>query len=159
MDSKIGRYKKVAKEIGTVLHLETDPILMMSTISALLKSSFPEFLWVGFYRRTNQNELSIGPYQGKYGCLHIKFGNGVCGLCALQRKTVIVPDVSKFQNYIACDSSTKSEIAVPVFDSKENLIAVLDIDSNKLTDFDTIDKQYLEKIMRIFRESSSRVTG
>jgi GAF domain-containing protein len=151
MNSKIGRYKEVIQEIKAVLQTETDPILMMSTISALLKSAFPSFSWVGFYRRTGENELSIGPYQGKYGCLHIKFGKGVCGQCALQKKIIIVKDANKLRNYIACDHSTKSEITVPVFDSKENLIAVLDIDSERLNAFDSIDEHYLETIVEVFK--------
>lgn len=154
MDSKSEKYEELAREIEVILQPETDPILMMSTISALLKSSFPEFSWVGFYRRTDRNGLSAGPYQGKWGCLHIRFDSGVCGKCAALGRTIIVTDTNHFQGYIACDSSTKSEIVVPVFDSKDNLIAVLDIDSDKLNTFDAIDKQYLEKIVGIFRQVS-----
>ena len=150
MNKKEQQYRKILSEINSVLQNETDPVLMMSTISAVLKSFFNHFSWVGFYRKTNEKLLSIGPYQGKWGCLHIKFGEGVCGMSAELEKTIIVPDVAKFPGHIACDTQTKSEIVIPIFNGKKNLIAVLDIDSYQPNSFDEIDKEYLEEMVKIF---------
>lgn len=150
MNSKAKQYRKTLSETKSVLQDERDFVLMMSAISTLLKSHFEHFSWVGFYRKTAKRLLSIGPYQGKWGRLHIEFGRGVCGECAQLQRAIIVPDVTKLPGYIACDSQTKSEIVVPVFDNKKNLIAVLDIDSYQLNSFDKLDKKYLEEIVKIF---------
>jgi len=150
MDNKIEQYRKILSEIKSVLWGETDYILIMSAIAALLKSYFGHFSWVGFYRKIGKRLLSVGPYQGEWGCLHIKFGQGVCGKCVQLQKTILVPDVTQFPGYIACNNQTKSEIVIPVFDNKKNLIAVLDIDSYQLNSFDTLDKKYLEEIVEIF---------
>ncbi|MDI6883476.1 MAG: GAF domain-containing protein [Patescibacteria group bacterium] len=152
MENKEVKYRKILSKIKSGLGGEVDFVLIMSAISALLKSYFNYFNWVGFYRKTGKKLLSVGPYQGNWACLHIEFGKAVCGTSANLRKTIIVPDVTKFPGYIACDTETKSEIVVPVFDANKNFIAVLDIDSDKINAFDKLDKKYLEEIVKIFSE-------
>jgi GAF domain-containing protein len=138
-------YKQTITQINTVLEDEIYWLTKMSTIICLLKEAFPYYFWTGFYVVHN-GELVVGPYQGTLGCLHIPFGKGVCGTTALTKQTQIVPDVNKFPGHIACDSRSKSEIVVPIFDKKGALIAVFDVDSTEKKSFDTIDKKYLEEI-------------
>jgi len=140
-------YEKVSKQIDAVLKGETHQILKMATINCLLREALSYYFWTGFYL-VSDGELIVGPYQGTMGCLHISFGKGVCGTAAKTKKTQIVPDVNKFPGHIACDSKSKSEIVVPVFNNKKELIAVFDVDSTELESFDEIDKKYLEKILK-----------
>jgi GAF domain-containing protein len=132
-------------EGGTTL----DTIALMATISSLLANRFPHFFWTGFYRVVD-GRLVVGPYIGTVGCLQIELGRGVCGTAAARRETIIVPDVNAFPGHIACDPNSKSEIVVPVFDSSEELIAVLDVDSTELNAFDEEDRRGLEKIVALF---------
>lgn len=127
-----------------MLEDERDPIAWMSTLSCLIKQEL-DFFWVGFYRLL-EGELLIGPYQGTLGCLHIALNRGVCGACATQKETIIVPDVHQFPGHIACDHRSNSEIVVPIFDAQEQLRAVLDIDSDQYATFDATDQEYLEQI-------------
>ena len=121
----------------------------MSLSASILGSDFPNWNFCGFYMATTKQTLEIGPYYGHIiPCTHIKYGMGVCGTVAKMRKTIIVNNVQECDNYIACDSDTKSEIVIPVFE-KEKLIAVLDIDSIKKNDFEHIDRDNLEKICRL----------
>jgi len=144
MENKKRIYEELITEIQSVLAGENDPIAWMSTLSCLIRNKTGHF-WVGFYR-VRGKELVIGPYQGTLGCLHIPFGKGVCGTCAEQRRTLVVPDVHQFPGHIACDSRSNSEIVVPVFDGRGRLKAVLDMDSTSLAVFDETDRTYLEKI-------------
>ena len=128
-----------------------DDIALMATINSILVHRFSHFYWTGFYRVCG-DRLVVGPYIGTVGCLQIEFGRGVCGTAAATRATVIVPDVSTFPGHIACDSKSKSEIVVPVFGPENELIAVLDIDSDRLDAFDEEDQRGLEKIVALFRE-------
>ena len=147
MNKKILTYKNIILNINLILDT-TSPITnieKMSIIANELYSEFNYWTFCGFYIVSN-GILVIGPYNGNIiPCTHISIGNGVCGISAKEKKTIIVDDVSKFQNYISCDSNTKSEIVIPIYD-KEELIAVLDIDSPNLRDFNKIDKEYLERI-------------
>ncbi len=142
-------YANALKSLDAILQGETHDILKMSTINCILREALPYYFWTGFYLVHN-GELIVGPYQGTMGCLHIAFGKGVCGTAAATKKTQIVPDVHKFPGHIVCDSKSRSEIVVPVFNTKKQLIAVFDVDSTKLASFDEIDKKYLEKIMQKF---------
>ena len=126
-----------------------DEITGMATLASLLHHSFGN-LWTGFYRVVGPRLLRVGPYQGTLGCLEIAFGRGVCGTAAAERRTVIVPDVSRFPGHIACDARAKSEIVVPVFDRADTLVAVLDIDSARRAAFDQSDAAGLERIVRWF---------
>lgn len=139
-------YELSLKQIDSVLEGESHIVLKMATINCILRENLPYYFWTGFYLVHN-GELIVGPYQGTMGCLHIAFGKGVCGTAAKEKKTQIVPDVNKFPGHIACDSKSASEIVVPVFNKKKELIAVFDVDSTELASFDEIDKEYLEKIL------------
>jgi len=126
-----------------------DDIALMSTINSVLANRFDTYFWTGFYRVCG-DRLVIGPYIGTLGCLQIEFGRGVCGTAAARRETVIVPDVNQFPGHIACDAKSKSEIVVPVFGPNDELIAVLDVDSDQLNAFDEEDREGLEKIAALF---------
>ena len=128
-----------------------DDIVLMATINSVLANHFPHFYWTGFYRVCGER-LIIGPYIGTVGCLQIEFGRGVCGTAAETGQTVIVPDVNEFPGHIACDPKSKSEIVVPVFGRENELIAVLDVDSDRLDAFDEGDQRGLEKIVALFRD-------
>lgn len=140
-------YTEVTKTIAALCEGETDAITKMATISCELFHAMEGFDWVGFYRVVEPGLLKVGPYQGGHGCLAIPFDKGVCGACAREEKTQIVPDVNAFPGHIACSSSTQSEIVLPVFENGK-LIAVLDVDSNKADDFDENDKVTLEGILK-----------
>jgi len=127
-----------------------DEIALMATINSVLANRFDTYFWTGFYRVCG-DKLVVGPYIGPVGCLQIEFGRGVCGTAATKRETVIVPDVSQFPGHIACDANSKSEIVVPVFGRDGELIAVLDVDSDRLDAFDEVDKAGLEKIVALFQ--------
>ena len=117
--------------------------------ASILGSNFSNWNFCGFYMATRKHILEIGPYYGSMiPCTHIKYGKGVCGTAAEKRKTIIVNNVLSFNNYISCDSETKSEIVVPVFERKK-LKAVLDVDSIKKDDFGNTDRTYLEKICKL----------
>lgn len=127
-----------------------DDIALMATINSLLAHRFPYFFWTGFYRVCG-DRLVVGPYIGTVGCLQIELGKGVCGTAAAKRETLIVADVNQFPGHIACDPNSKSEIVVPVFDARRELIAVLDVDSDQFDAFDEDDKAGLEAIVALFR--------
>lgn len=140
-------YREILPQIEALLAGSSDEVANFANVAAVLKQVFG-FFWVGFYRTTAPNLLSIGPYQGDLACLHIPFDKGVCGAAASSQKTVIVPDVEKFPGHIACSSRTKSEIVVPfVRDGKTRF--VLDIDSDRLADFDHVDRMHLERLVAI----------
>ncbi len=131
-----------------------DDIALMATINSILANRFPHFFWTGFYRMCGER-LVVGPYIGTVGCLQIELGRGVCGTAAAQRQTIIVPDVNAFPGHIACDPNSKSEIVVPVFDASGELIAVLDVDSDRVNAFDEEDRAGLEKIVALFRSAAA----
>jgi L-methionine (R)-S-oxide reductase len=126
-----------------------DDIAGMATISTLIHHAF-DHLWTGFYRVVRPDLLRVGPYQGTLGCLDIEFGRGVCGVAAAERRSVVVPDVSRFPGHITCDARARSEIVVPVFSAGQSLIAVLDIDSTRAAAFDQQDVNGLERVLTWF---------
>ncbi|HWA61983.1 MAG TPA: GAF domain-containing protein [Caulobacteraceae bacterium] len=146
---RAGRYADLAAEIAAVLEGEPDRVARMATVASMLASSFDHFFWTGFYvvDPAKGDELVVGPYQGTLGCLRIAFGRGVCGAAAARRETVIVPDVEAFPGHIACDSRSRSEIVLPVFDPAGRLIAVLDVDSTEPAAFDDTDAAGLQRIL------------
>jgi GAF domain-containing protein len=148
--SKADRYAALGEEIAAVLAGEPHPVARMATVAAMLAQAFPNFFWTGFYcvDPARPRELVVGPYQGTLGCLRIAFGRGVCGTAAARGETVIVPDVAAYPGHIACDSRSRSEIVVPVFDVGGDLIAVLDVDSVDLDSFDEADAAGLEAILK-----------
>jgi L-methionine (R)-S-oxide reductase len=131
-----------------------DEIALMATINSILANTFSYYFWTGFYRVCGER-LVIGPYVGTVGCLQIDLGRGVCGTAGSRQETLIVADVEKFPGHIACDSNSKSEIVVPVFDHERNLIAVLDVDSDQLDAFDEVDREGLERIVGLFAEQGA----
>jgi L-methionine (R)-S-oxide reductase len=142
-------YERLNVQIDAVLDGIDDEIATMSTISSLVHHAFSH-LWTGFYRQTEPGRLTVGPYQGTLGCLEITFGRGVCGTAASERRTVIVPDVGKFPGHITCDSRAVSEIVVPVFGRRSELLGVFDVDSEQAGRFDEADARGLEQILQRF---------
>jgi GAF domain-containing protein len=144
--NKTDQYEALIPQIKGLLEGETDLVANLANLGAALKEQF-EWLWVGFYIVKN-NELVVGPFQGPVACTRIKKGRGVCGTSWAEAKTIIVPDVEKFPGHIACSSLSKSEIVVPVIRNNE-VVAVLDVDSGELDQFDDTDQRYLEEIVQL----------
>jgi L-methionine (R)-S-oxide reductase len=148
-------YRQLDASIRAVLAGVDDDIAAMATMSALIHHAFGN-LWTGFYRVVEPGRLlRVGPYQGTLGCLDIGIGRGVCGTAAAERRTVIVPDVEAFPGHIACDARSRSEIVVPVSDRTGALLAVLDVDSDRLAAYDAADQAGLERIVAWFAEPRS----
>jgi L-methionine (R)-S-oxide reductase len=143
---KTDQYQSLVPQIEALLYGEPDLIANLANITAALKEQFKWF-WVGFYLVKN-DELVLGPFQGPVACTRIALGKGVCGSAWQQEKTLIVPDVDAFPGHITCSSLSRSEIVVPVFYNKK-VVAVLDIDSEDLNQFDEVDANYLEQIVKL----------
>lgn len=137
-------YENLLPQIKSLVEGEPDSIANMANISACLKDTF-QFWWVGFYRVVG-DELVLGPFQGPLACTRIKKGKGVCGSAWQKAETIVVPDVDAFPGHIACSSLSRSEIVVPIVKNGV-VIAVLDIDSEKLATFDDVDRKYLEELV------------
>lgn len=145
-------YDSLAKTIASLTSGETDEIALMATLACELHHADERFNWTGFYRVTEPEMLKIGPYQGGHGCLVIPFSRGVCGACARTQEVQLVDDVDSFPGHIACASSTRSEIVLPVKNAKGALIAVLDIDSDLPAAFTSVDARALQSILdEVFR--------
>lgn len=140
------RYETLIPQIESLVAGETDQIANLSNIVAALKQTM-DFFWVGFYIVKN-DQLVLGPFQGPIACTRINFGKGVCGASWKQKETILVPNVDEFPGHIACSSASKSEIVLPAFKNGE-VALVLDVDSDKLNDFDSVDRDALERVMRI----------
>jgi L-methionine (R)-S-oxide reductase len=155
--SKTSAYEECFDAIAAIWRDEggkaLDDIALMATINSVLANRFAQFFWTGFYRVCGER-LVVGPYIGTVGCLQIEFGKGVCGTAAARREALIVPDVNEFPGHIACDAASKSEIVVPVFGPEAEMIAVLDIDSDRLDAFDETDLAGLERIVALFGKQS-----
>lgn len=143
---KAERYALLTRQIEAVVAGENDLIARMANIVSMIHHTFG-FWWTGFYRVAG-NELILGPFQGPLACTRIAFGRGVCGTAWHEERTIVVPDVEQFEGHIACSSASRSEIVVPVWRDGE-VIAVLDIDSCDLATFDTVDQEWLERIVEI----------
>lgn len=141
-------YADLSARIAALTHGETDEIALMATLACELHHADDRFDWTGFYRAVAPELLKIGPYQGGHGCLVIPFSRGVCGAAARTRQTQLVPDVEAFAGHIACSSSTRSEIVVPVIGRAGRLIGLLDIDSDRPDAFTAADQAALERIMQ-----------
>lgn len=141
---KAGLYEELLPQLKPLLSQEGDLIANMANIAAVLKETFG-FFWVGFYR-VGKDELILGPFQGALACTRIRRGKGVCGKAWESMSSIVVPDVDKFPGHIACSSLSRSEVVVPVF-ADTQIIGVLDIDSDKLNDFDQTDVYYLEQLV------------
>lgn len=132
--ARVARLDAALPQIRAVLAGETDRVALEATLACLLYETFAQASFCGFYRRTGPELLTVGPYQGPMGCLRIDFARGVCGACARTREVQLVPDVEKFPGHIACDSTTRSELVVPVVAGGE-LLSVLDLDSRSADAF------------------------
>jgi L-methionine (R)-S-oxide reductase len=143
---KTARYRAVRERLQALLEGEDDFIAALATVASELHHAFDYFDWTGFYRTRAPELLVIGPYQGTHGCLRIPFSRGVCGAAARTRTTQLVPDVSRFDGHIACSSSTRSEIVVPLLAPGDRVLGVLDVDSNRADAFSAADQRELEAI-------------
>lgn len=144
------KYEALIPQIQALVEGETDVIANISNIIAAIRETF-SFFWIGIYfvkAKGSEEELVLGPFQGPVACTRIRKGKGVCGSSWEQKKTIVVPDVELFPGHIACSSLSKSEIVVPVI-VKDNVVAVLDVDSEFVAHFDETDKLYLEKIVKL----------
>ena len=145
-------YQTLNEQLSLLLEGEPNVLANLSNASALLKSTFPNTVFAGFYL-FDGNGLILGPFQGGVSCVRIGLGKGVCGESAASRQSVIVGDVKNYSNYISCDSKALSEIVVPMV-KKGQLLAVLDLDSSVLEDYDEIDQKYLEEFVSILLDKT-----
>ena len=145
-------YQIINEQLSYLLEGEPNVLANLSNASALLKTSFPNTVFAGFYL-FDGNELILGPFQGGVSCVRIALGKGVCGESAASLQTVIVGDVKTYPNYISCDSSARSEIVVPMV-KEERLLGVLDLDSSLVDDYDDLDQKYLEEYVAILLEKT-----
>jgi GAF domain-containing protein len=143
--TKEEKYKELIPQVKALLQGEDDIIANLANVCAALKYGM-KFFWVGFYIAKN-SELVLGPFQGPIACTRIALGKGVCGTSWKNKETIIVKDVNQFPGHISCSALSQSEIVVPVFDTKNNVIAVLDVDSDELNNFDEVDAKYLKEIV------------
>ena len=143
--SKEEKYESLIPQIEGLIFGESNLIANLANIAAALKEGMG-FFWVGFYLVDSVDELVLGPFQGPVACTRIKKGKGVCGSSWDQKKTLIVPNVDEFPGHIACASASKSEIVIPLKKANQ-IIGVLDVDSDQLNDFDEIDQQYLQMVL------------
>ena len=144
--SKVDFYRSLVGQISGLTDGEPDLIANLSNVSALLNLSLDDLNWVGFYLLSNENELVLGPFQGKPACIRIPVGKGVCGTAVATGKTQRVADVHAFPGHIACDGASNSEIVLPVY-SQGKIVAVLDIDSPLVNRFDEEDEVGLEQVV------------
>jgi len=150
MDKKEA-YQWAKKRIRAQVLRHIDITATLANSTAILKEYFPNFFWVGFYL-VKKDHLLLGPFQGPPACVKLAMDRGVCAACAVQLKTICVPDVHKFPGHVACDDRSNSEIAVPVFDRADRLAAVLDVDSTSLNDFDEVDAKRLAEIAALLKD-------
>ena len=145
--TKQEKYEVLLPQIEALMAYESDLVANLANVSSALHQVF-SWWWVGFYW-IKENELVLAPFQGPIACTRIAFGKGVCGTAWKERKTQLVPDVEQFPGHIACSSATKSEIVVPIFNQNDEVIGVLDVDSERDDILDEIDVFYLEKISKM----------
>jgi GAF domain-containing protein len=142
------RYKRIYDQLRELVLKTENKIARMATIAAILHHKMAQFFWTGFYILID-GELIIGPYQGPLACQILEKEKGVCWTGVTSKKTIIVPDVHKFPGHVACDSRSNSEIVVPLIDKENQVWGVLDVDSRKFDAFSELDKEWLEKIVKL----------
>jgi L-methionine (R)-S-oxide reductase len=147
--SREQKYHQLIPQLEALIEGETDIIANMGNVSAALKQVLG-FFWIGFYLVKGE-QLVLGPFQGPVACTRIHKGKGVCGQAWQSGETVVVPDVEKFPGHIACNAESKSEIVLPLKDEKGIVWAVLDVDSDKLDDFNSVDAQFLSDICALIK--------
>ncbi|MBQ0804920.1 MAG: GAF domain-containing protein [Sulfitobacter sp.] len=141
-------YSTLSQTLKSLTEGETDAVALMATVTCEVHHADDRFDWTGFYRVTEPELLKIGPYQGGHGCLVIPFSRGVCGAAARTGQTQLVADVDAFEGHIACASSTRSELVLPVWNGSGDLIGVFDIDSNQPDAFTQDDADHLQAILK-----------
>lgn len=144
--TKEQQYLILMPQVRALIEGESDLIANMANVSAVLKTQF-DFLWVGFYM-VKADELVLGPFQGPLACTRIGKGKGVCGTAWERKELLLVPDVEDFPGHIACSSLAKSEIVIPLI-KRDEVIAVLDVDSEYLSHFDEVDANYLAQLVEL----------
>lgn len=149
--SKTAFYQQLAAQVEAIISGETDMIANMANVSALLFEQLEQVNWVGFYRVLD-NQLVLGPFQGKVACIRIPFDKGVCGKAASTSQTQRIDDVHAFDGHIACDAASNAELVVPVVVNSK-VVAVLDIDSEQFNRFDLDDQQGIEHITKLFENT------
>lgn len=142
-------YEALAKVVASLTEGEADAVALMATVACEVHHCDDRFDWTGFYRNVGDDLLKIGPYQGGHGCLVIPFSRGVCGAAARTGQVQLVADVEDFAGHIACASSTRSELVLPVWDTAGALLGVFDIDSNQPDAFDAKDAEGMSRILAI----------
>ncbi len=142
------RYQRIFDQLKELFTSSNDAIPRMATLVALLHHKMDGFFWTGVYLLKN-DELMVGPYQGPLACMKLTKDQGVCWAAINQKKTMVVPDVHQFPGHIACDSRSNSEIVVPIRNTHNNIIGVLDIDSQLFSNFDQTDAEELEKMIQL----------
>jgi L-methionine (R)-S-oxide reductase len=147
--SKAELYRELAQQLRALLEGERDPIANAANTAALLFHTLPDLNWAGFYFLHADNELVLGPFQGKPACVRIPVGQGVCGAAVARRKPVLVADVLAFPGHIACDSASRSELVVPLI-AGERILGVLDLDSPHPSRFDADDQSGIERVAAIY---------
>ena len=147
---KTQRYEELLPQICSLINEESDLIANLANTAAVLKEAFCWF-WVGSYL-VKQEELVLGPFQGPLACTRIPYNRGVCGQSWAEKQTLVVPDVNAHPGHIACSSRSQSEIVVPVMDAAGKVVAVLDVDSENLAEFDSTDAHYLQNLVEIIAQ-------
>lgn len=148
--SKEAKYKELLPQLQSLIGNEPDIIANMANITAALKQTF-NFFWVGFYQ-VKRDELVLGPFQGTIACTRIRKGKGVCGTAWKENRIMIVPNVNTFPGHIACDAASQSEIVVPLY-YRDEMVAVLDVDSEQINHFDETDALYLRQITQMLEKT------
>ncbi len=151
--NKADKYDILLPQIEALIEGEHNTIANMANIAAALKQTF-DFFWVGFYV-VEGDELVLGPFQGPIACTRISKGKGVCGKAWERAESIIVPDVELFPGHISCNSASRSEIVLPIFNLNQEVVAVLDVDSDAVNDFDAEDQKGLEAITNLLSKSFS----
>lgn len=149
-EKKVAKYDRLYQQISGLLQASNNSVSSMATIVAVLHHKIDYFFWTGFYL-LHKGKLQVGPYQGSLACINLKENTGVCWEGIKQQAVVVVADVHAFPGHIACDSRSQSEIVIPLRDSNNNIVGVLDVDSTTLNSFDEVDAEWLEKIVRLVR--------
>lgn len=143
-------YPEIEPQIASLIAGESDLVANLANVAAVLKEAFG-FFWVGFYLKKG-DQLVLGPFQGPLACTRINFDQGVCGHAYTIREPIIVPNVDEFPGHIACSSAARSEIVVPMFATDGSVFGVLDVDSDRLDDFSVVDREGLEKIVKLISQ-------
>jgi hypothetical protein len=143
--------KEKVAHYRALIESETDIIAVMANTSAFIMENLSGLNWVGFYRASGDDELILGPFQGRPACYRISYGKGVCGHCAVNRNSIIVPDVHAFSGHIACDAASKSELVVPIMHNGV-LFGVIDLDAPEYNRFTDTDRLFIEAIAEIFSQ-------